>query len=294
MLLSYLQVFCDIVETGSFSKAAARNYISQPAVSQQIKALEEYFHQKLIERSPHGVTPTEAGMIFYQGALEIVERYRALQRQMLDLADTVSGEVRVMTIYSVGIHDLAPYVKRFVQTYPQARLHIEYSRTNRIYESVRQNLCDLGIVAYPREGRQIGVMPLSADEMVLAMAPSHPLAQGQGEVDWQALHGERFVTFTRDIPTRQALDRLLDDKGVAVEVVMEFDNVETIKRSVEAGVGIAIIPRRTVGHEAQSGTLALRSLHGRPPRPVGVIYKRGKSFSLAVRKFLDILTQAGI
>jgi DNA-binding transcriptional LysR family regulator len=291
MLLSYLRVFCDIVETGSFSKAAMRNFVSQPAVSQQVKALEEHFHQKLIERSPQGVTPTQAGKTFYEGALAILERYSLLEREMLDLTQTVSGEVRVMSIYSVGLHDLPPYVKRFVQTYPQAHLHIEYSRTNKIYESVRQNLCDFGIVAYPQESRQLGIIPLESDEMVVVANPSHPFAATQGEVMWSALEGQRFIAFTRDIPTRRALERLLEERSIGVDVVMEVDNVETIKRSVEAGVGISIVPRRTVGQEVRAGTLIAQSLEGRPPRPIGVIFKRGKAFSLTLQRFLDILLE---
>lgn len=289
MLLSYLRVFCDIVETGSFSKAAARNFVSQPAVSQQVKSLEEHFHQKLIERSPQGITLTEAGKVFHEGALSILERYSHLEREMLDLTRTVSGEVRVMTIYSVGLHDLPPYVKAFVQSYPQAHLHIEYSRTNKIYESVRQNLCDIGIVAYPQEGRHLGVIPLESDELVVVVSPTHPFAQTRSEVQWSALAGQRFVAFTRDIPTRRALERLFEDRGTAVEVVMEFDNVETIKRSVEAGVGISVVPRRTAEHEVRTGTLLALPLQGRPPRPIGVIFRRGKAFSLTLQKFLDIL-----
>lgn len=291
MLLGYLQVFCDIIETRSFSKAAARNFISQPAVSQQVKALEEQFHQKLIERSPQGIYPTEAGRLFYQGAREILERYRTLERQMMDLTQSVAGTIRVATVYSVGLHDLPPYVKRFIQAYPQARIHVEYSRTNKIYEAVRQNLVDIGIVAYPQEGRHLGVIPLPSDELVVIVSNSHPLAEQNAPVELKSLARQPFVAFEPDIPTRKAVDRLLHDHTIEVEIVQEFDNVETIKRSVEADVGVSIIPRRTVQMEVKAGSLtALPMADMKVERPVGVIYKRGKTFSNTLQKFIAVLT----
>jgi len=291
MLLSYLQVFCDIIETRSFSKAAARNFISQPAVSQQVKALEERFQQRLIERSPQGIYPTEAGRLFYQGAREILERYQALERQMMDLTHTVAGSIRVATVYTVGLHDLPPYIKRFIRTYPQARIHVEYSRTNKIYEAVRQNQVDIGIVAYPQEGRQMGVIPLPPDELVVIVNPTHPLALAGKPVELAQLHRLPFISFESDIPTRQAVDRVLHEHGVEVHVVHEFDNVETIKRSVEAEVGISIIPKRCAQQEVKAGTLVALPFAGlKLERPIGVIYKRGKSFSNTLQKFIEVLT----
>lgn len=291
MLVGYLQVFCDIIETRSFSKAAARNFISQPAVSQQVKALEEQFHQKLIERSPQGIYPTEAGRLFFQGAREILERYRTLERQMMDLTQSVAGTIRVATVYSVGLHDLPPYIKRFIQSYPQARIHVEYSRTNKIYEAVRQNLVDIGIVAYPQEGRHLGVIPLPSDELVIIVSTTHPLAEQNGPVELKSLARQPFVAFEPDIPTRKAVDRLLHDHSIEVEIVQEFDNVETIKRSVEADVGVSIIPRRTAQMEVRAGTLAALPMADlKVERPVGVIYKRGKTFSNTLQKFIAVLT----
>jgi DNA-binding transcriptional LysR family regulator len=291
MLLGYLQVFCDIIETRSFSKAAARNLISQPAVSQQVKALEEHYHQKLIERSPQGLSPTEAGRLFYEGAKEIMERHRQLEGQMMDLTDAVAGTIRVATVYSVGLHDLPPYMKQFIQAYPQARIHVEYSRTNKIYEAVRQNQVDIGLVAYPQESRQLGVIPLPSDELMVVVSPEHPLARAKQPVALSQLAKESFVAFEPDIPTRMAMDRVLEDLGIHLNIVQEFDNVETIKRSVEAEAGVSIIPRRCATLEVRAGSLIALPIAGvRVERPVGVIYKRGKTFSNTLKKFLGVLT----
>lgn len=291
MLMNYLQVFCDIIETRSFSKAAARNFISQPAVSQQVKALEEHFHQKLIERSPQGIHPTEAGRLFYQGAREIMERYQTLERQLIDLTQQVAGTIRVATVYSVGLHDLPPFMKRFIQMYPQARIHVEYSRTNKIYEAVRQNQVDIGIVAYPQESRQLGVIPLPSDELVIVTHPTHPMALAGRPVELKALAHLPFVAFEPDIPTRKAIDRVLHDLGVDIDIIQEFDNVETVKRSVEAEVGLSIIPKRCIALEEKAASLvAIPIADMRVERPVGVIYKRGKAFSNTLQRFIAVLT----
>src|SRR5690606_20536924 len=150
--------------------------------------MEEHFQQRLIERSPQGIYPTEAGRVFYEAARDIVERYQALEQQMANLSKSVSGTIRVATVYTVGLHDLPPYIKKFIQAYPQARVHLEYSRTNKIYEAVRQNQVDIGIVAYPQEGRHLGVIPLPSDELVVIVSPNHPLAREGKPVALQQLH----------------------------------------------------------------------------------------------------------
>ena len=156
MHIESLKVFCDLIDTRSFSKAAAKNFISQSAVSQQIRALEDRFNKKLVERSRGGtMSPTTAGMTFYQGCREIMDRFNSLTEEMKGLGNIVSGQVRVGTIYSVGIHELSPVLKRFIKSYPQVNVHIEYSRPNKVYEDVLNHVIDIGIVAYPTPRPQI-------------------------------------------------------------------------------------------------------------------------------------------
>jgi len=150
---------------------------------------------------------------------------------------------------------------------------------------------DIGIVAYPQESRQLGVIPLPSDELVVIVYPSHPLAVAGKPVKLQELSQENFVAFDPDIPTRKAIERVLQEQGVEVNIVQEFDNVETIKRCVEAEVGISIVPRRCTQMEVRAGTLvALDIADIRMERPVGVIYKRGKTFSNTLQKFIAVLT----
>lgn len=291
MHIESLKVFCDLIDTRSFSKAAAKNFISQSAVSQQIRTLEDRFNKKLVERSRGGtMSPTTAGMTFYQGCREIMDRFNSLTEEMKGLGNIVSGQVRVGTIYSVGIHELSPVLKRFIKSYPQVNVHIEYSRPNKVYEDVLNHVIDIGIVAYPTPKPQIEIIPFGNDPLVLVCSPEHELA-GKKRIDIAALDGQRFIGFERDIPTRKAVDKILRDRGISVQYVMELDNIETVKQSVEADLGLTIVPRATVQNEVLAGTLRAVNFTESFARPIGIIHRKGKIFSVATKKFIEMLTE---
>jgi DNA-binding transcriptional LysR family regulator len=290
MHIESLKVFCDLVDTRSFSKAASKNFISQSAVSQQVRALEDKFDRKLVERSRNGLVPTAAGKTFYQGCREIIERFASLNEEMKGLGNVVSGQVRVATIYSVGLHELAQVMKRFMKSYPQVNIHIEYSRPNRVYEDVINHVIDMGIVAYPTARQQIEIIPYRSDRLVLVCSPDHEFSSRK-RLDIGSLDGHRFIGFERDIPTRKAVDKILRTHRAAVQYVMEFDNIETIKRSVEADLGVTIVPRATVENEIRAGTLRAVDFTENYTRPIGIIHRKGKIFSAAARKFLEMLIE---
>ncbi len=291
MHIESLKVFCDLIDTRSFSKAATKNYISQSAVSQQVRALEDRFDRKLVERSRGGLVATDAGLAFYQGCREILERWDSLGEEMAGMSNIITGQVRLATIYSVGIHELSPFLKQFIKAYPQVNLHLEYSRPNKVYDDVINGGVDIGIVAYPAARPQIEIVPFRSDRLVLICSPEHELASRK-RIDISQLSGMRFVAFERDIPTRKAVDKILRSRGVAVQYVMEFDNIETIKRSVEADLGVAIVPRATVENEISAGTLSAVNFTENFTRPIGIIHRKGKVFSPAARRFVEILTEA--
>lgn len=291
MHIETLKTFCDLIETGSFSKAATRNFISQSAVSQQVKMLEQRFDRQLIERRQRqGVALTEIGKVFYAECKEILARYLALEERMRDQSAAVSGMVRVATVYSIGLHELPPYVKQFIKAHPHVKVHIEYSRTDKVYEACLNNTIDFGIVALPLRKPNISVIEFRHDKLVVVCSPEHRLAR-LGEVRFRDLVGEDFIAFERDIPTRKAIDRLFKQHEVAVNYVMEFDNIETIKRSVEVGIGFSILPDTAVSNEVRSKMLVARDFsEGTFTRPIGIIHRKGKVFSSAAKEFVSLLT----
>jgi DNA-binding transcriptional LysR family regulator len=293
MQIETLKIFCDLVETKSLSRAAERNFVTQSAVSQQVRGLEEKFKRRLLERMRGGreVGLTEDGQVFYQESLQVVAAYAQLEERMRTLTGTVSGTVHVATVYSIGLHELPAVIRRFMGLYPEAKIDLEYSRTTRIVRDVLAGTVELGVVAYPEKKRGLSIVALGGDRLVLICLPGHPLAKLK-KVRAQDLNEQDFVHFERDIPTRRATDRILRAHGVSVRRVAEFDNIETIKRAVEVGFGVAVVPSPSVVDEERSGQLFVVPL-AEPEwtRSVGVIYRSDRTLGTAAKKFIQLLKE---
>ncbi len=291
MHLETLKVFCDVVETKSFSVAASQNYVTQSAVSQQIRMLEEKYGKQLLERTRGNVQLTPAGEILYQVSKEIVQRYQDLESRLQDVAKVVAGTVRVATVHSIGLYELSTQLKRFLKAYPQVQLQLGYSRSSKIYEDALKGGIDLGIVAYPSRRPGITTIPLREDRLVLVVPPSHPFAKHR-TISTNRLDGEALVGFDRDIPTRRETDRVLRKHNIDPRYVTELDNVEVMKRVVEIGLGIAILPEQAVRPEVKGGTLVAVQISDEVfPRQLGIIHRSGKHFSPAAAKFIECLRE---
>jgi len=285
-------MFCDLAETESFTKAAQINQVTQSAISQQISSLERTFKSLLIERSKKKFRLTREGQALYEYSKQIIQTYESLHSKLQELKDIISGTIRVATIYSIGLHDLPPYIKRFMKSYPTVNVHVEYRRANQVYEDVLSNVVDLGLVAYPAKDSKLEIIPLRKEQLVLVCHPNHPFAKLK-TVKLKALAGQKIIGFEPDIPTRKALDKILKEYGVEVKHVMEFDNVETVKRAVEIDAGISIVPLGTVAQEITKQTLvALPIEDGDFFRPLAAIYKKNKVLSPAMKQFLALLKEA--
>ena len=193
------------------------------------------------------------------------------------------------TIYSIGLHVLPPYVKKFLKSYPTVNVHVEYRRDNQVYDNVLGNVVDLGLVAYAMRDSRIEVVPLRTDTLVVICHPQHELAKKKS-IKVKALDGQRFIHYEPDIPTRKALDKVFKEHHVSVQQVMQFDNIETVKRAVEIDSGIAIVPQETITEEVATQTLAAIELeNGAYSRPLSVIYKKNKVLSPAIKQFISML-----
>ncbi len=290
MQIETLKVFCDLIESRSFSHAAVRNFITQSAVSQQVKALETRFGTPLLLREGRTVSATEAGKILYEAACEILNRFNHMQSELKSAGQEMTGSLRVATVYSVGLYEMTRPIRTFLKTHPRVNLQVEYNPANRVYENILTGTADLGIVTYPKPRKGIQVIPLPADRLVLICPPEHPLARRRRILDVKALAGQNFVAFMKDVASREAVDRILEAHGVNVRVVMEFDNIETIKRAVEIGAGVAIVPLLSVQREMESGALIQLHLKGQEFfRPLGAIVRNRHSMPPAVQKFVELL-----
>lgn len=289
MQIETLKVFSDLAETESFTKAAQINNVTQSAVSQQISSLEKHFKSMLIERSKKKFRLTREGQVLYEYSKQIVQSYESLHSRIQEIKDIISGTIRVATIYSIGLHDLPPYIKKFMKNYPTVNVHVEYRRSNQVYEDVLGNVVDLGLVAYPQKDPRLEVVNLKNDKLVLICHPDHPLTKKK-LAQLSDVSGHKFIGFESDIPTRRAIDKKLKDEKVEVKHVMEFDNIETVKRAVEIDAGISIVPHNTIVQEVAKNTLAEVPLDDpEMQRPLAAIHKKNKVLSPALKQFLSTL-----
>ena len=289
MQVDNFKIFADLVETKSFSKSAKLTGITQSAVSQQARAMERHFKTLLIDRSQKQFQLTREGMRVYDAAKEILHQYEKLLSELQEMKKVISGTIRISTIYSIGLHELPPYIKKFLHEYPSVNVRVEYRRSNLVYEDILHNSVDFGLVAFPVKVRQVEMIPFRNDHLVLITHPTHLLARA-GEVQLQALAGQKFIGFDPDIPTRKAIDQIFRENRIDIDPVMEFDNIETVKRAVEIDAGVAIVPLATVLQEVKQGTLAAIHFKGREfTRPLAILHRKGRVLTPAMKKFVETL-----
>ena len=289
MNIKSLKIFCDIVARRSFSRAAEDNGISQSGASQVVSQLENRLGVQLIERSKRPLVPTREGQVFFDGCRKIIDRYDALEDEVRSLHEQVAGRVRVAAIYSVGLHHMSRYLQEFMSQHPKANVRLEYLHPERVLESVEHGEADIGVVSYPRSTRTVHAEPWREEPMVLVCAPGNAFARRE-TIQLAALEGQAMVSFDPDLVIRHEIDRVLAARGVEPNVVMEFDNIETIKRAIEIDAGVALLPEPTVLREVAAGTLAsVRIDDEELVRPLGIIHARGKPLAPTVRRFIELL-----
>ncbi len=289
MHIRFLKIFCDIIDLASFSRAAEANGVSQSNVSQVMHQLEERLGVRLIDRSKRPFVITPEGQRFLEGSRVIVQRYDDLEREVRSLHEAVAARLTVASIYSVGLAHMSRFLRAFLAANPQADVRLEYLHPDRVYEAVESGSADLGLVSYPEPSRTLAAIVWRSEPMVLVTHPQHPLAGREG-VSLVALRDQPFVAFQRGLKIRDAIDRVLAERGVRVEIELEFDNIETIKQAIEVAAGVSILPQPTIERELGSGSLAMLPLADVSlARPLGIIHRRDRKLSETAERFLAML-----
>lgn len=293
MNLETLRLYCDVVRLRNFSRAAAANEVSQSAASQAIQQLEADLDVQLLDRTKRPLTVTPEGRQFYEACRDLLDRYAQARAGIASARTRLDGTVRVAAIYSVGLHEMSRHMQPFMSAHPQARVQLECLHPHKVVEAVINDEADLGIMSYPPTMRSLAVIPWRSEKMVLVCHPGHRFAKRR-MVPPSDLNGEKFVAFDQDLGIRKAIDRSLKQANVRVNVVMEFDNIETIKQAIAIDAGVSVLPWPTVVKETEIGSLAAVPL-GIPNlvRPVGIIYRKKKRLSPTVLRFIEALRKAG-
>ena len=293
MQIEALKTFCDVVALRSFSRGAEANGLQQATASLTVQRLEEYLGVTLIDRSCRPWKVTREGKIYYEGCREMLARYYQLEGELRGNQVSADTVVRIAAIYSISLRDMSRCVRRFNELRPQARVELEYLHPSRVCERVLNDEVDLGIVSFPEGRRGLDVIPLRNERMVVVCHPQHPLAKEKA-IAVRQLAGESFVAFEPGLVIRKKIDNFLREHGAEVKVVMTFDNVEAVKRAVEVGSGLAILPRPNLEHELQAGTLAaVEFATQRFVRPLGIVYRHGRRLLPNTEAFVELLQQGG-
>lgn len=285
-----LATFCAVVERESFSQAAERLGVTQPAVSLQVRALEERVGQQLLDRSGRRVEPTEAGRRLYRSARRILD----LEEQLLgDVAALDTGELTGTLALGAstgpGAHLVPLLLCEFQREHPELRVALSIWDTQAVIERVANREVELGIVGASRRNRSLVFEPLARDEIVLAVPPGHPAADRELSLD--DLRAETLVVMQEGAGVRQVVEEELRRAGLrlrSLEPRLELGLQESVKSAVAAGYGVAFISRTAIEGELVAGTLAFARVAGlEPSRQLYVVRAKGRAPTRAAKAFLE-------
>jgi LysR family transcriptional regulator, low CO2-responsive transcriptional regulator len=285
-----LETFLEVARTLSFSRAGEKRFRTQPAISSQIRMLEEEIGAKLFDRSGGKVTLTTAGKAFESYVEETLEARRVMLASIGDLEREPRGEIVVSANEATCLHVLPEVFAEFKKRYPKIGVGIHRAEHAVIIEKIMANKVDFGVVSLPVRNTRLKVVPLHRDELVIIVWPQHPLAAMRSA---SAADVARFPLLLPKVGrTRDALDDLFAANQLKPHVSMEIDSSELLKRFAAAGVGVGFIAHSNVLEDVRAGALAAIPLAGAQiKRDLALVYRKDKALSRAATAFIDIAVQ---
>ncbi len=282
-----IETFLEVARLSSFSRAAERRFRTQPAISSQIRALEEEVGAKLLDRSGGKVALTGAGKVFQKYAEDALEQRRIMLVALAEMHRVPRGELVVSANEGTCLHILPEVFAEFKRQYPNVAVSVKRLEHNKILEAIIENSCDFGVVSMPVPDKRLTVVPIHRDELIVITPPHHPLS-GQTRATVAEV-----VEYPLLLPklgrTRDALETLFHERKLKPRVSMELDSSELLKRFVAADVGIGFIPRSNVAEDLQANALAALTLADASiQRELALVFRKDKALSRAALAFIDI------
>jgi DNA-binding transcriptional LysR family regulator len=282
-----LEIFLEVARLSSFSRAAEKRFRTQPAISSQIRALEEEVGARLLDRSGGRVSVTAAGKLFYKYAEETIEHRKTILTEIAETERVPRGEIVVGANEGTCLHILPEVFAQFKRDYPNVSVSIKRSDYARILESILENAVDFGVVSLPVTDNRLEAQMIHRDHLVIITAPTHPLAAKK------TVTVAEVAACPLVLPklghTRDALDALFYDHHVKPNLAMELDSSELLKRFVAAGVGVGFIARSNIEEDIRAKALVAISLADvQIHRDLALVFRKDKSLSRAARAFMDI------
>ncbi len=285
-----LRIFLSVAKHKSFSKAAQELYISQPAVSIQVKELEEHYDVSLLQRSGRKVVLTDIGETVYHYAQQIFSLDQDMEAAINDFKGLARGHLVIGASTTIGEYLLPEALGRFKERYPGIDVELEIANTSQIIERVRQHQVDIGFIGDEIQAQDLEVKPYMLDEIVVVTSPQNHLSQA-GPVSTDALREEKFLIREDGSATRSVTDRCLSKLGFKPKVAMELGSTEALKRAVAANLGIAMLSKHSIAIEVSCGLLKIANVSNLDcRRPFSIIYRKNKVLSRAEKAFLGVVT----
>lgn len=288
MNINQLETLVAISKTLSFRKAGELLNLTQPAVSAQIKSLEDEFQTVLIDRN-QPVTMTDSGMLFLEHAEKILQQVEELKQRLADLNDIPQGHIHLGTTTSIAIQILPRVLSYFQNQYPMIKTTIHSMPSTQIMESVENGLIDIGITCLSEKNPALETSILYYDTYELVVSPDHPLVSA-AHVSVQSLKNIPMIMLSPETFGRRFIDRVFKEYDITPQIVMELSSSEEVKRMVELNLGAAIISKSSILNELKQGSLKVLKIDELDTsHPVGVVYKAGRYLNSAQRQFLSDL-----
>jgi DNA-binding transcriptional LysR family regulator len=282
-----LETFLEVARLSSFSRAAEKRFRTQPAISAQIRALEEEVGAKLLDRSGGKVSLTAAGKAFQKYADESLLARRGIITALAEMERVPRGEIVVGANEGTCLHILPEVFAGFKKQYPGVSVNINRLESAGILEAVIDNSVDFGIVSLPVKDNRLTVVPIHRDELVIITPPRHPLAKSKSVAIAEAANYPLLVPEAGH--TRDAIEQLFNDRKLKLNVSMELDSSELLKRFVAADIGIGFIARSHVQEDVGAGALvALPIADATIRRDLALVFRKDKALSRAALAFIDI------
>ena len=292
MGLAEIQVFAAVAKERSFSRAAARLHRTQPAVSQAVRRLEAELDERLFDRSSQGGRLTEAGEILLDYAQRLTRLKDEAEGAVRELQDLRRGRV-LIGANEGAVHVLLPVIERFRRAHPHAHAEVRRVPARQMAREVLGRSLDFGVFTFPPRERGLRALPLGEDELVMLISPAHPLA-GRSQITMEEFGRQTVIAHNEASPARERVLRLYEQRHASINIQIGLPSLDGIKRAVEMGLGVALLPRRCAHTEIARGQLAaVKVPQLRLPRQIRLVCRRSGEMSHAAAAFLDAARAAG-
>lgn len=284
-----LQVFHTVARLLSFTKAAETLHMTQPAVTFQVRQLEEYFNTRLFDRTHNRISLTEAGSRVYEYADKIFVLYAEMENSVREMTGEISGALTIGASTTIAEYMLPALLGDFKSKYPDVGIHLKVSNTDGIVGMVENNTIDLGVVEAPVANRNLVVEMCRADQLVAIVPPGHPEAERES-VGYADLVNYPFIVREEGSGTREVINEYLSDfneGNEGLQITMELGSPEAVKGAVEAGMGISVISRATIQKELKLGTLVAINLDPPLERPFSFVHQKQKFRARVMDELLE-------